>query len=204
MPVTCHGYSPHGLSAESFGCPVSVFRLSVPQGKSIVSLYCHGSPQCEERGASAWKLPHSPWLSSTGAVLQHGCFTEHLLLQLCFTLELNMPKSVLLIFSTLPLLWFLLPELVFLAPHFSRPSFLICNQLLSKLCIVSSCIPLPRPNFSSLSALPTLLSKFWSLNNFGDLWPCYPSLCFSSSVSASNLYSPNSYSINDLGYNRPS
>lgn len=172
-------------SAESSGCPVSLFTPgpSLPQGKSTVSLYCHGSPQRKEPRVQLGSCPCSPWLSGTGAVLHHGCFTEHLFLQLCFTLEHNVPKLVLLIFSTLPLLWFLLLELVFLALHFSRPSFLICNQLLSKLCIVSSCITLPRPNFSSLCALPILLSKFWSLNNWRSLTLLLVTVLFLFSVS---------------------
>lgn len=147
-------------SAESSGCPVSLFSGPLYPKERVLCLSTAMAHHSVEPRVQLGSCPCSPWLSGTGAVLQHGCFTEHLFLQLCFTLEHNVPKLVLLIFSTLPLLWFLLLELVFLALHFSRPSFLICNQLLSKLCIVSSCTTLPRPNFSSLCALPILLSKF--------------------------------------------
>lgn len=142
LPVTCHGYSLHHLNAESLGCPVSLFySLFTPRKKYCLSTaIAHHNVKSQEFSLKVALLSLAEW---------HWCsFNEHLFLQLCFTLELNVPKSVLLIFSTLPL-WFLLLELVFLALHFSRPSFLICNQLLSKLCIVSSCITLLRPNFSS-------------------------------------------------------
>lgn len=88
---------------------LSIFWPSLPQGNSTVSLYCHGSPQCEDPGLLSLALPG--WM----ALVQFCSMVASLSTYFCSSalpLELNVPKSVLLIFSTLPLLWFLLLEWV--------------------------------------------------------------------------------------------